>query len=417
MNSRQRLKTSLQHKDPGKIVVDFGSTAVTGMHVLAVENLRKYYSLPLKPVKISDPYQMLGEIEQDLAEIIGIDVKGVSARNNMFGIPNVNYKEFRTFWGQIVLVPEKFVTSLDSNGDLLVYPEGDINAAPCAKMPKSGYFFDSITRQHPIDESKLDPQDNLEEFKLLGKEDIEHWTKTIAGIRNSDKGIIVNFSGLALGDIALVPALFLKDPKGIRDVSEWYMSTLIRQDYIHEVFRRQTEIALSNLDTFYRIAGDSVDVINICGTDFGTQDSLFCDPETFDSLYAPYYKLMNDWIHTNTGWKTFKHSCGAVEPLISHFIKAGFDILNPVQINAVGMEPEKLKHKYGDKIVFWGGGVDTQKMLPFGKPEDIRSQVLRNCEIFGKNGGFVFNAVHNIQANIPVRNIVAMIDALHEVNK
>jgi len=416
MNSRQSLKASLKHKDPGKIVVDFGSTAVTGMHVLAVENLRKYYALPLKPIKIVDPYQMLGEIETDLAEIIGIDVIGVLSRNNMFGVENKGYREFKTFWGQVVLIPEKLVTSVDKNGDLLVYPEGDISAAPCAKMPRSGYFFDSIIRQHPIDESRLNPEDNLEEFKLMGPEDIEHWKKTIDQIKESDKGIVTNLGGLALGDIALVPALFLKDPKGIRDISEWYMSTLIRQDYVHEVFRRQTEIALKNLEIFHQIAGDRIDVINICGTDFGTQDSLFCDPDTFDALYAPYYKLMNDWIHKNTTWKTFKHSCGAVEPLIRNFINAGFDILNPVQINAVGMEPGKLKEKYGDQILFWGGGVDTQKMLPFGKPENIREQVLRNCEIFGKNGGFVFNTVHNIQANVPVENIVAMINALHEIN-
>jgi uroporphyrinogen-III decarboxylase len=417
MNSRQRFKASLEHKDPGKIVVDFSSTAVTGMHVLAIKNLREYYSLPERPVKVIEPYQMLGELEPDLRDIIGIDVVGVFSRNNMFGVENKGFKEFRMFWGQEVLVPAGFKTKYDKNGDLMIYPEGDTSVAPSAKMPKASYFFDSIIRQKPIVESRLNPEDNTEEFKLFGQEDIEHWEKTIQEIRNTDKGVMANVGGTALGDIALLPGPAMKNPKGIRDISEWYMSTLTRQDYIHQIFAKQTEIALKNLETFHQIAGDAVDAIYMCGTDFGSQDSLFCDPDTFDSLYAPYYTIMNNWVHKNTTWKCFKHSCGAVEPLIPNFIKAGFDILNPVQINASGMDPVMLKEKYGSEIVFWGGGVDTQKMLPYGNPINIREQVLKQCDIFGKNGGFVFNTVHNVQANIPVENIVAMINALHEVNK
>jgi uroporphyrinogen-III decarboxylase len=125
---------------------------------------------------------------------------------------------------------------------------------------------------------------------------------------------------------------------------------------------------------------------------------------------------MNDWIHAHTGWKTFKHSCGAVESLIPSFIESGFDILNPVQVSASGMEPEHLKKEYGKDIVFWGGGVDTQHTLMFGTPHDVRKQVLKFCEIFSRDGGFVFNAVHNIQGNVPVENVAAMFQALKEFN-
>jgi uroporphyrinogen-III decarboxylase len=126
---------------------------------------------------------------------------------------------------------------------------------------------------------------------------------------------------------------------------------------------------------------------------------------------------MNNWVHTNTTWKTFKHSCGAIVPLLDSLIDAGFDIMNPVQINAKDMNPKFLKEKFGDRLVFWGGGVDTQKMLPFGSPSEIEKQVLNTCEIFSKNGGFVFNTVHNIQANVPVENISAIITALRIFNK
>lgn len=192
------------------------------------------------------------------------------------------------------------------------------------------------------------------------------------------------------------------------------MSTVMRPDYIHEIFDKQTEIALQNFEKISDATGDAVDVVFICGTDFGTQDSQFCSVETFNELYAPYYKRINDWMHNNTNWKSFKHSCGAVEPLMRSFIDAGFDIINPVQINAAGMVPEHLKKEYGEHVVFWGGGVDTQIVLPFGTPEEVRSQVLHSCEVFGKNGGFVYNTVHNIQANVPVENMVAMIEALKE---
>jgi uroporphyrinogen-III decarboxylase len=162
------------------------------------------------------------------------------------------------------------------------------------------------------------------------------------------------------------------------------------------------------------IAGDMVDVAYICGTDFGTQDSSFCSVETYDELYAPYYKKINNWIHRNTSWKTFKHSCGAVEPFMEHFIDSGFDIINPVQVNAAGMDPVLLKEKYGDRLTFWGGGVDTQKVLPFGTPEEVKAHVLSECQIFAPGGGFVFNTVHNIQANVPLQNVLAMLEAIRQ---
>jgi uroporphyrinogen-III decarboxylase len=254
--------------------------------------------------------------------------------------------------------------------------------------------------------------DNLEEFALLSAVDIEYWTHQIEMAKKSDRGIVANFGGTALGDIALVPAPFMKRPRGIRDIQEWYMSTLVRPDFIKEVFERQTDIAVENLKKLYGIAGNVVDVVYLCGNDFGTQQSTFCDLEGFREFYVPYYRKMTSWIHANTEWKVFKHSCGAVEPLLQGFIEAGFDILNPVQISASGMNPEKLKEKYGKELVFWGGGVDTQKVLAFGTPDDVKKQVRELCSVFSREGGFVFNTVHNIQANVPVENVAAMIDTL-----
>jgi hypothetical protein len=418
MTSRDITLAALNHKETGKIPFDMGGTGVTGIHVRAVENLRKYYGLDNHPVKVIEPYQMLGEVEEDLASVAGLNIYGIPSRKNMFGIPqDEGWKEFLTFWGQTVLVPEKFNTSSDTDGSLLIYPEGDISVAPCAKMPTAGFFFDALNRQLPVDDSNLNVDDNLEEFGLLGDDDIAYWKRQFDKARTCGRAVIAGFGGTAIGDIALVPGLNLKHPRGIRDVADWYMSTVMRTDYLHGIFEKQTDIALKNLETLYRNGGDVVDAVFICGTDFGTQISTFCSGETFEELYAPYYRKMNDWIHQNTNWKTFKHSCGAIEPFIQRFINCGFDILNPVQISATGMDPEHIKNKYGKDIVFWGGGVDTQKVLAFGTPREVRQQVMNNCRIFGKDGGFVFNTVHNIQANVPVENIASMIDTIRDINR
>ena len=138
------------------------------------------------------------------------------------------------------------------------------------------------------------------------------------------------------------------------------------QNPMQRIFEKQTETALENLERINKEIGSMVDVAYICGTDFGTQISTFCSEETFRELYMPYYKKINSWIHSNTNWKTFKHSCGAIYEFIPLLIESGFDIINPVQCSAQGMDPKSLKENFGDSIVFWGGGVDTQKILPFG---------------------------------------------------
>jgi len=416
MTGKQALLSALNHRAGGRVPVDFGSTAVTGMHVSCVAALRDFYGLEKRPVKVHEPYQMLGLIEEDLQKVLGLDTEGIFPLNTMFGFPAAGWKEWRMYDGLEVLVPGKFITTVDQNGDTLIYPEGDVSVPPSGRMPEGGYFFDSIIRQEPIEEEKLDPQDNLEEFGPVSEKELAHFQAEARRAAATGRAVIASFGGTAFGDIALVPGPFMKHPKGIRDVTEWYISTLTRQDYIHAVFDRQCELALANLEKIHTAVGSLVDVVFICGTDFGTQNSLFCSPETFRELYMPYYQRINSWIHENTGWKTFKHSCGAVEQLMIRFIEAGFDIINPVQCSASGMEPEKLKARYGENLVFWGGGVDTQDVLPFGTPEKVREQVLRRCEIFGRNGGFVFNSVHNIQAGTPVENIVSMIEAVKEFN-
>jgi hypothetical protein len=416
MTSKERVLASLNHREPDAVPVDFGSTAVTGIHVNAIVGLRDRYGLDKQPVRVYEPYQMLGLVEEDLKKVMGIDVEGIPAPETLFGFRNENWKPYRLDSGLEVLVSEHFRTTKEPNGDTLIYPKGDLSAPPSGRMPKGGFFFDTIVRQEPIDESKLNPEDNLEEFSPITLQNLDYFAVEAGRAAATGRAVMATFGGTAFGDIALVPAPFLKHPKGIRDIEEWYISTVTRQEYIHRIFEKQAEIALGNLEKIKAAVGGRVEAVFVCGTDLGTQQSQFCSVDTFRKLYFPYYKMVNDWVHRNTKWKTFKHSCGAVEPLIEPFIEAGFDILNPVQITAAGMDAAHLKKTYGGRIVFWGGGVDTQTTFAFGTPAQVREQVLRRMEVLAPGGGFIFNAVHNIQATTPVANIVAMIDAIKEFN-
>lgn len=415
--SRERVRRALRHETPDQVPIDFGGTAVTGIHVSVVAALREHYGLERRLVKVHEPYQMLGTIDDDLKQAMGVDVEGVMGRETMFGFRNRDWRPWTVpADGLEVLVSEEFRTTTDERGDTLIHPKGNLAAPPSGRMPRTGYFFDTIVRQEPIVKDRLDPRDNIEEFSVVTDADLDDLEADLAAAEATGRAVIGVLPGMALGDIAFVPAPGLEHPKGIRDIAEWYISVRKRPAYVHSVFESQVEIALDNLARIHARVGDRFDAVMTCGTDFGTQTGAFCSVDTFDTMWKPYYQRINGWIHEHTGWKTFKHSCGSVERFMPSFIDAGFDIINPVQCSAANMEAEHLKREYGRDLVFWGGGIDTQHTLPFGTPDEVRAQVLERCEIFGEGGGFVFNAIHNVQARTPIANLVAVIDAVHEFN-
>lgn len=413
--SRDRFLATLNHEQPGRVCVDFGATHVTGIHASMVSKLRKVLlGGDDFRVKIVEPYQMLGEIDDELAEAMGVDVVGVMSPNTLFGFVNSDWKPLTMFDGTEVLVPGQFNVTEAPGGGWYIYPQGDTSVPPSGHMPAGGFYFDALCRQEPIDDDKLDPADNLEEFGPLGGQDIQYLALAAQRAADADKGAILSAGGCGFGDIALVPAMWLKHPRGIRDVEEWYVSTLLRRDYVREVFQRQCDIALGNIERLIAAIGDNVQAAFTTGTDFGTQNGLFLSVDTYRDLYKPFHRAVNDFIHRHSNWKVFIHSCGAVGELLPEFIDAGFDILNPVQCSCVGMEPERLKSEFGRDLVFWGGGTDTQKTFPFGSPREVYDQVRRRIDIFNEGGGYVFNTIHNIQADTPIENVEAMARAVRD---
>ena len=417
MNSRERVNATLNHHQPDRPAIDLGSTATSGAHVSVVSRLRRALGLDREGdrVKVVEPYQMLGEVADDLKDALGVDCAGLGMRRTLFGFENADWKPWVTFDGAPVLTPGKFNTDPEPNGDILMYPDGDKTAPASGRMPKGGLYFDTIVRQPRIDDANLRVEDNLEEFQQVSDEDLEYLRETSEALfRDTDYAIVGAFGGSSFGDIALVPAPFLKNPKGIRDVAEWYISTVTRREHIREIFARQCEIALRNLALIREAVGERVAAIFVTGADFGAQNAPFISPDAYRDLYKPFHREVNDWVHANTTWKNFIHSCGAVEPLIEDFIDAGFDILNPVQRSAAGMDPETLKAKYGDRLTFWGGVADTQRTLPFGDPADVAAEAREAVRIFNAGGGFVANPVHNIQAGCPTENVIELFRVIRE---
>jgi len=416
MNSRERIALTLNHQEPDRVPLDLGGSPVTGMHISSIYKIRQALKLdpPGTPIKVVEPYQMLGEIKPDLMSAFGVDVVSLSSPNTMFGFPLKDWKPWTFFDGTPLLVPGDFNSNPEPNGDILLYPEGNPANSPSGRMPTGGFYFDALVRQHKIDDNKLDPAHNLEEFKTISDEELDYYELEAERLFQTGKAILGNFGGTGFGDIALVPGIQLRDPKGIRDITEWYISTVTRRDYVWKVFEKQCEVGLENLRRIHKRIGEKISVLFVTGTDFGTQNGPFISPKAYRDLYQPFHKTINDWVHQHTTWRTFIHSCGSVVKLYPDFIESGFDIINPVQTSAKGMAPEVLADQFGDLVTFWGGGVDTQHTLPFGTPEEVKAQVRERMRIFGTGGGFVFNPIHNVQAGVPVENLMALYDAVGE---
>ena len=411
---RERVEAAIEHRETDRVPLDLGGSAVTGMHVDSVYKLRQALQLdpPGTAVKVVEPYQMLGEIGPDLLDVLGVDIVPLATPVTLLGFRNENWKDWATFGGTPVLVPEGFNTQPEPNGDILGYPGGDKTVPPCARMPRGGFYFDALRRQGPIDDDHLRVEDNVEEFEPISDADLGYLKTEAERLEATGRAVLASFGGTAFGDIALVPGMQLKHPKGIRDVEEWYVSNIQRRDYVYEVFERQCEIALQNLKKIHGAVGGRVTAVFVTGTDFGAQNGPFISPKTYRTLFKPFHVTVNEWIHANTTWKSFIHSCGSIWRLLDDIVDAGFDCLNPVQTSAADMGPEALKTKYGSRVTFWGGGIDTQRVLPFGTPDEVRDMVRYRMAVFGPGGGFVFDTVHNVQAGIPTENLLTLYEAV-----
>ena len=370
LSSRERVEAALNHRQADRVPVDLGGTTVTGIHVSSVYQLRQALALdpPGTPVRVIEPFMMLGEAKADLLDALGVDTVRVGLPTNIYGFRNDGWKPWTTFDGTPVLVPEKFPTDPGPNGELLMYPLGDRSSSPCARMPKGGFYFDAITRQDDLQDEDMDPSDNMEEFEPISGEALAHLRTEVERLAPTGRALVGGFGGMSFGDAAQVPGPRLRHPRGIRDLSEWYMSYVTRPEYIAEVFGRQCDIGLENLAKIYDVVGDAVTAVMVTAADFGAQNGPLVSSKTYRRLFQPVHARVNEWVDSHTQWKTFIHSCGSVWRLLDDIADAGFDVLNPVQTSAADMGPTSLKDRYGDRLTFWGGGMGHSAGTALGHP-------------------------------------------------
>jgi uroporphyrinogen decarboxylase len=395
MSSRERVLAAIEHREPDRVPIDLGGSPAISIEPALYSRLCAQLGIEGSAPKVYDVWQHLAWVEQPAVEVLGIDVLAIPRLTQPFETRIDRWQPWRLDDGTPVQIPANFNPISEADGSLSFYLRGDLVAK---KAPHSPYF------DRMIEFKFHDPLPPVETFALwiFTDEELEwarQWAETLRA--ESDKALFGD-PGLILGRWS--------------EYQEWLLTIAADPDYVLAFYERKTENLLSNLKLYAEVVGDNIDIVWF-GEDFGTQKGLMISPRMFNELVAPHYQRVFDWIHRHTCWKVFFHCCGGIYPIISAFIEIGVNILNPVQTTAVGMNPARLKAEFGHRLTFWGGGIDTQMVLPFGSPEEVREQVKERIQIFGPGGGFVFSTIHNIQGDVPCDNLLAMYEAVHDYGK
>lgn len=406
MSSRERVLKAINHQEPDRVPLDLGGSIVTGIMAGALAQLRNHLGMVHQPVEVYDVFQMLGRVTPDLVKQFECDMLPVEPEAIFFDhLPNRDYKPWTLFDGTEVQMPGNFAVEISPQGDWLMHEASDPAKPVIARMPKDGFYFDklSVTAWNPDFEPPSIESLRNSNWRRLSDETLLHLQTQAQFLRrNTDKALVLTNWGGATG------------PPSVGSLPDWLVMLASEPNYVRELMDLGAEIAIDNLKLYWQTLGDNIDIIFIDGSDYGTQQREMFSPATFERFYEPCYQTQCSWIHQHTPWKIGKHCCGSIPNLIEPMIRAGIDILNPVQTSAAGMDPQWLKDTFGERITFWGGGVDTQQVLPFGTPAEVYEHVAERIRIFAPGGGFIWAPIHNIQHTVPPENIVAALQAVHD---
>jgi uroporphyrinogen decarboxylase len=376
--SRERVQAALAHREPDRIPFDLGGSRMSGIHVRAYAGLREALGLPPVEIRVGDLTQQLAEVDDDVADALGCDVRfvgpraGAAYRREL--VDDGRYVTFRDEWGVGRRMPSDGGLYFDSFDAPL---GGEVDAAGIDAFPWP---------------------DATDPARYAGMADA---ARRIV----EDEGRAVLAGSICGG---LTEGLFK-----MRGFEDGYMDLAGDPGLARRVMERILEIKLAYWDRVLRELGDLVDVVGEAD-DLGGQDRTLFSPATYRALVKPLQRELFSFIRARTSARIFFHTCGAVRELVPDLIEIGVDILNPVQVSAAGMDSAALKREFGRDLVFWGGGVDTQRILGSGTPDEVRAEVRRRIADLREGGGFVFAAVHNVQPNVPAANLVAMWETWRE---
>lgn len=392
MNSRERIIETLYHREPDVLAIDFGGMRSTGISAIAYNKLKSYLGIKGGHTKLYDIFQQLAEPEMELLNILGGDVVQLHRYAPAFGVTIESWKSSKLQDGSDCLVPEAYNPRINEKGDAEIWDHNTI----IAKMPQGGFYFDQVYH----------PYENVETFEDIDRIPIQRITdeelkylelEAKRLYETTDKAILGAFGGNILEAGQL-----------LWGYEKFYTDLALNPDLVHYWLDKLTAAYLNDLEKYLKAVGKYINVIQM-GDDLGTQEAPQISGSMYREMIKPYHKRQYEYIRNNyPGVKVFLHSCGAIYDLIPDLIDAGVEVLNPVQISAKGMDPAKLKKEFGKDIVFWGGGANMQHTVNTGTIDQIKAEVKELIEIFSPGGGYVFNQVHNIQANILPEKVMAI---------
>jgi len=413
MTSRERIKMAIEHKEPDRVPIDFGAMRSTGIATITYNKLRKKLGVNRGLARMYDFVQQLAYPEKEIRDLFHVDAIDAG---QAFLKSEDDWREWTLNDGSKCLIPKYLNIEIDENSTVLLKNRDGL---VLGKKPKSSLYVDQtfwIYGDLDAIPEKIDEKDVVKHMwaiptppwhlDIFDDNDYKLFIDTIKQLYETTDCAVM----LAVGCNLFETGTFLRG-----------MENFLCDIYVDKkgVKRLLDVLVGRNLRLLERVVegvGEWVDILQF-GDDLGSQTGPFMSPEVFREIFKPRYKKMWNYVHQNSSCKVFLHSCGSIYELIPDLIDAGVDILNPVQTQTANMEPERLKKEFGKYVTFWGGGCDTQQILAKATPGKVKDDVKRRIEIFAKDGGFVFNQIHNVLADVPPENVIAMFEAAYEYGK
>ena len=400
MNSRERVIAAIERSDLDRIPVDFGGTAVSTILAEAYDKLLKKFNIH-KDVRIADTSQLFVYVDEEIVDLYNVDVIPLYPLRDFMGVRrDRRWKDWLTPHDETpVRISRDFNPKRMDDGAYIWETGGYIY-----RLPSEGFYFDSI--KSPLENAGT--IEDIEEYEIPVMDDEEkEWYGRMAGKlrRETDKFIVADIVG-GWTDIA----------GPMMGNANFYMATVANKPVVHALMEKLNEVWKRRVDILTKVAGKNIDAI-IMYSDLGTERGGMYSPQTVKEMFIPYIKDFYDYVRNVSNYYIVFHSCGSIYEYIPALIDAGVNILNPVQVGAANMEPEKLKREFGRHITFWGGAVDPQHVLASGSPEEVSEYSIHCTEIFKEGGGFVFTQPHNIQPGVPPENVIALYEAGNEHGK
>jgi uroporphyrinogen decarboxylase len=404
MNSRERILSAINHRQPDKVPIDLGSSTVTGISAIAYNNLKSHLNIESK-TKVFDVVQQLANVDLEVVDLLGVDALDI----NRISTDNSDWYDVTLADGSQAQYPSWFRPVRSEDGSWFTR---DNDGTVLSKMAAGATFFDQLhfPYENGYPESLGNLKDALKKISWVIHSHASNLNETELREKLIDLKDSTNKALVMSGGVKLLELGFF-----IRRMDNLLMDLMTDEKNLSEMLDILVEMHLTGLEKKCRSVGDIVDVIRF-GDDLGMTSGPFMDLVTFRKFFKPRYRILCDYVKKHSSMKIFMHSCGSIKQFIPDLIDVGIDILNPIQTNCYQMDLVTLKNEFGKDITFWGGGVDTASVISMGSPKDVSRDVLIRCEILSRDGGFVFAPIHNILSEVPPENVLAAYEAVREFN-